>query len=368
MLRKFVGKIRMSALMCGFAACMALTPPAAAEDLTGKIYFIMPDFTTVRFEQFDKPAFLKAANELVPNMTVDILNSENNVQQQTSQVQAAIANDAKAIVMVAVDPMQTAGTLALAEQAGIPLICTIHACTGGPAYAYLTAPFVEIGQKQAQAAAKVIEDMNAKTGKPVRLAKIYGDPKFPFYGDQVKGIGEYLDPLIKAGKLEVVCQADALLWLPANAQTAMDQCLTKTHNGVDAIFSMNDDTGGAALAAVEAAGLKGIKLFGGYDATLAGVQRVAAGLQEMDMTVDYVAMNKLAVQLAVHAMKGEKIPANLVATTFDNGYKGGIPEVDAPNSVITKDNIQKSVVDTGLYTKEQICAKGVAADSAFCRG
>jgi hypothetical protein len=42
--------------------------------------------------------------------------------------------------------------------------------------------------------------------------------------------------------------------------------------------------------------------------------------------------------------------------------------VDAPNSVITKDNIQESVVDTGLYTKEQICAKGVAVDSTFCRG
>lgn len=368
MLKQLIAKMAAAPLLLGLAASMTFASHAHAADLTGKIYFIMPDFTTVRFEQFDKPAFLKAAKELVPDMSVEVLNSENNVQTQTSQVQAAIANDAKAIVMVSVDPMQTAGTLALAEQAGIPLICSTHACNGGPAYAYLTAPFVEIGQKQAQAAAKVIEDMYAKTGKAVRLAKIYGDPKFPFYTDQVKGIGEFLDPLIKAGKLEVVCQADALLWLPANAQTAMDQCLTKTHNGVDAIFSMNDDTGGAALAAVEAAGLKDIKLFGGYDATLAGVQRVAAGLQEMDMTVDYVAMNRLAVQLAVHAIKGEKVPADLVATTYDNGYKGGVPEVDAPNSVITKDNIQETVVNTGLYTKEQICSKGVAVDSAFCRG
>ena len=168
MLKQLIAKMAAAPLLLGLAASMTFASHAHAADLTGKIYFIMPDFTTVRFEQFDKPAFLKAAKELVPDMSVEVLNSENNVQTQTSQVQAAIANDAKAIVMVSVDPMQTAGTLALAEQAGIPLICSTHACNGGPAYAYLTAPFVEVGPKQAQAAAQVIEDMYAQTGKAGR--------------------------------------------------------------------------------------------------------------------------------------------------------------------------------------------------------
>jgi D-xylose transport system substrate-binding protein len=147
----------------------------------------------------------------------------------------------------------------------------------------------------------------------------------------------------------------------------MAQCLTKTNNGVDAIFVMNDDTGGAALAAVEAAGLKGVKLFGGYDASLAGIQRVAAGLQEMDMTVDYNGVNKLAAQMAIHAMRGEPIPASYSPKQYDNGYKGGIPEVDSTNVAITRDNLQKSVIDAGIYTKEQICGKGVATSSPFCR-
>lgn len=341
---------------------------AGNDDLKGKVYFILPDITTVRFEQFDKPAFLKAAKELIPNVEVEVLNSENSVQRQTSQVQAAIANDAKAIVMVSVDPKQAAGTLALAAQAQVPLICAIHVCNGGPAYAYLTAPFVEIGTKQAETAAKVVEELNARTGKPVRLAKIYGDPKFPFYTDQVKGIDAVLNPLIESKKIDVVCEADSLLWLPANAQTAMTQCLTKTNNGVDAIFVMNDDTGGAALAATDSAGLKDVKLFGGYDASVAGVQRVAAGLQEMDMTVDYAKMNRLAVELVVHAMRGEPVPKEMVATQFDNGVKGGIPEVDAPNSIITKDTIADTVIAAGLYSKDQICGKGVASESAFCKG
>jgi D-xylose transport system substrate-binding protein len=363
---------RKVALLVTAAVSLAIcwtgrAPHASSQDLTGKVFFILPDFHTVRFEQLDRPIFIKAMKELAPRIEVKVLNSENNVQRQVSQVQAAIAEGAKAIVLTAVDPQQAAGVLNLAKQAGVPVICHGHACDGGPAYAYVASPYVEVGQKQAAAAAAVIEAMFAKTTRPVRLAKIYGDPKWPFYGDQIKGIAEFLDPLVSARKLEIVCQADVLLWLPANAQTAMAQCLTKTNNGVDAIFVMNDDTGGAALAAVEAAGLKGVKLFGGYDASLAGVQRVAAGIQEMDMTVDYAAVNKLAAQMAIYAMRGEPIPASFSPKTYDNGYSGGIPEVDSTNVAITRDNLQQTVIDAGLYTKEQICAKGVATGSPFCR-
>jgi len=343
------------------------SPEASSQDLTGKVFLILPDFFTVRFERLDRPAFIKAMKDLAPRIEVKVLNSDNNVQRQVSQVQAAIAEDAKAIVLMAVDPKQAAGALNLAKQAGVPVICHGHACEDGPAYAYVAAPYVEVGQMQAKAAAEVIETMFAKTAKPVRLAKIYGDPKWPFYGEQIKGITEFLDPLVAARKLEVVCQADVLLWIPSNAQTAMTQCLTKTSNGVDAIFVMNDDTGGAALAAVEAAGLKGVKLFGGYDASLAGVQRVAAGLQEMDVTVDYAGVNKLAAQMAIHAMRGEPIPASYAPKQYDNGYKGGIPEVHSTNVAVTRDNLQQTVIDAGLYTKEQICAKSVAVGSPFCR-
>jgi D-xylose transport system substrate-binding protein len=362
--RKVLSLAGATALLVAGSLCE--TGRAWSEDLTGKVFLVLPDFFTVRFEQLDRPAFLKAMNELAPAVEVKVLNSDNNVQRQMSQVQAAIAEGAKAIVLVAVDPKQAAGMLTLAKQAGVPVVCHGHACDDGPAYAYVAAPYVEVGQKQARRAAEVIEASYARAGRPVRLAKIYGDPKWPFYVDQVKGIAEFLDPLAAAGKLQVVCQADVLLWLPARARTAMAQCLTKTSNGVDAIFVMNDDTGGAALAAVEAAGLKGVKLFGGYDATLAGIQRVAAGLQEMDMTIDYAAVNRLAAQMAIHAMKGEAIPAQFAPRQYDNGYPGGIPEVDSINVVITQDNLQETVIESGLYTKEQICAKGTAVGSKFC--
>jgi D-xylose transport system substrate-binding protein len=355
------------ALFAGpLGSAQALAANAGAAELTGKVYFILPDLETVRFEQFDKPAFLASMKQLAPNVQVEVLNSENSVQRQTSQVQAAIANDAKAIVIVPVDPQQAAGVLALASQANVPLICQAHACNGGPAYAFLAAPFVAIGEAQGKAAAEVIDKQFDKTGKPVRMAEIFGDPKFSFYQDQLKGMAQYLDPLIRDKKLEIVCKADSLLWLPANAQAAMDQCLTKTSNAVDAVFIMNDDTGSGAYAAAQAAGLDKIQIFGGYDASLPGIQRVAAGIQLMDMTGDFFAQDKMAAELAISAMRGQPIPQNLPTKPFDNGYKGGVVEVDAPNVVVTRENMKESVVDYGFYTKEQICGKGLASGSNFC--
>lgn len=357
------------ALLAPLAGCATEGASPAAGDsskLTGKVYFILPDRTTVRFEQFDRPKFEAAMKKYAPNIEVVTLNSEQKVQQQLNQVQTAVASDAKAIVMVAVDPDQAAGALGVAAASNVPVICDSHACNGGPAYAYLIAQFFEIGKKHGAELAKAALKHHEETGKPLRLAKMYGDPKYPFYTDQVKGIDEEIAPLIKAGTIQVVCQADALNWIPTNSQQAMDQCLTKTDNGVDAILTMNDDLGGGALAASSSAGAKDIMLYGGYDASLAGVQRVAAGMQAMDMSVSYDEMNDVAAQLAVAAIQGQKVPDKFKPGTYDNGHPGGLPEIKVSNVVITKDNIQDTVVNAGLYTKEQICQNSVASGSQFC--
>lgn len=378
--RSILRRVTALAAGCLVAAGLAACAPAANGGgdggtaqtsngkLSGKVYMILPDRTTVRFEKFDKPAFEAAMAKLAPDVEVVTLNSENDVQQQLNQVQTAIADEAKAIVMVAVDPDQAAGSLAAAADANIPLICDSHSCNGGPAYAYLIAKFKEIGETQAK---KLAEDAKAyydKNGKPLRVAYMFGDPKYPFYTDQVAGFDEVLKPVIDSGALDVVCQADALLWVPSNSQQAMDQCLTRTDNGVDAILTMNDDLGGGALAAAEAAGLKGITLYGGYDASLDGIQRVAAGIQPIDMAINYTDFNTVIAELVVASMKGEDVPAKFDATVYDNGYKDGIPQIEVNNSVITADDIQKVVVDSGLYTKAEICDGSIAADSTFCTG
>ena len=78
------------------------------------------------------------------------------------------------------------------------------------------------------------------------------------------------------------------------------------------------------------------------------------------------AMADSAVQLLLAAMAGKPAPEGLVNGVAPNGSDTGVPARLEPNVIITADNVQETVVDAGLFTKEQLCSgSGAAAD--FCK-
>lgn len=333
------------------------------DQVGGKVYYINPGSQAVRYIRFDGPNMEAAFKKRAPGIDFQTLDGGNDAAKQLAQAETAIANDAKAIILSSADATQAAGILAKAAVATIPVISYAPESLGGPLYAHVSVPFSQIADSQG----KYLAEHLPETDGPVRLAKIYGDPGFEFYKQLDKGFDEHVDPLIQEGKVKVVCQADSRAWSPTNSQKAMEQCLTKTNNGVDAVLGMNDDTLGGALAALRPEGLDAkVKLFGGYDATIDAVRRVVIGQQAATMTPPYKDMADTAAQLAIAAIQGKQPPANLVNGTFDNKSEKKIPAAFIPNVFITPDNIQETVVDAGIYTKQNIC-QGVAAESSFCK-
>lgn len=338
------------------------TGEGAAAEVSGKVYYINPGSQAVRYIRFDGPNMEAAFKKRAPGIDFQILDGGNDAAKQLAQAETAIANNAKAIILSSADATQAAGILAKASVAKIPVISYAPESLGGPLYAHVSVPFSQIGDSQG----KYLADNLPETEGPVRLAKIYGDPGFEFYKQLEKGFDEHVDPLIQSGKVEVVCEADSRAWSPTNSQRAMEQCLTKTNNGVDAVLGMNDDTLGGALAALRPEGLDSkVILFGGYDATIDAVRRVVTGQQAATMTPPYKDMADTAAQLAIAAIQGKQPPANLVNGEFDNKSENKIPAAFIPNVFITPDSIQKTVVDAGIYSKQNIC-QGVAADAEFC--
>jgi hypothetical protein len=72
-------------------------------------------------------------------------------------------------------------------------------------------------------------------------------------------------------------------WSAAEAQTEMQQAITALgNNGFAGVYAANDDTGGAAIAAMKSAGIDpATRPTTGQDAELAGIQRILAGTQYM---------------------------------------------------------------------------------------
>lgn len=354
--------LELKLMMTAALMTAAAAAPAHADGLKGAIYMLIPNVTTSRWDKFDVPNMKAELKSIAPDVELKVLNANDSIQQQISETDAALSSGALGIILVAVDPPQAASILAKADADGVPVVTYAHDPGAGPVAYHVSVPFIDIGDAQG----KYLAD-HLPAHRPVRLAYMFGDPKFAFYSEQMKGFEKSLKPLIADKTVEVVCKADALLYLATNAQKNMEQCLTKADNGVDGAVVMNDDTGGGVIAALSAQGLEGkVPVFGGYDATLEGIQRVLVGWQAADMAPPYKAMAKAAIDLLVSMAEKKDAPAGLVNGTWDNKFvKGGVPAHIEPNVFITRENVQATVVDAGLFTKAELCT-GIAAQAAFC--
>jgi D-xylose transport system substrate-binding protein len=329
---------------------------------SGEIYILIPGVTTSpRFEKRDAPNIEASIKEYAPNVTVKVFNANDSVSEQASQMEAALARGPLAIILMAVDPSQTGGMLARAHNDGIPVVTYANNSGGGPAAYHVTVPFDDIGFQQGTFMKEHLPE-----ARPVKLGLILGDPSFPFYGEQMKGFDKAVSELITNGTIKVVCRSDAMLFSPTNAQRNTEQCLTQTNNAVDAVYVMHDGTAKGAFAALVQQNLQGkTKIFGGYDADLDAIQRVLLGWQEADMSPPYKAQAEKAAVLALAAAAKTEPPSGIINGEFDNGFMK-VPASNTANIFITKDNIQETVVDAGIWTKAEICT-GDAAETDFCK-
>jgi D-xylose transport system substrate-binding protein len=197
---------------------------------------------------------------------------------------------------------------------------------------------------------------------------ILGDPKWSVYDAEQAGFEKFLGPLVKDGTIQIVCRYDTIGWVPANAATNMEQCLTKTGGQVDGVFGNNDDTLTAVWGVIQAQGLQDqVKILNGVDGTLPAIKRVASGHQLAELLIGVEAMSKAAAQLAVAAINKSDPPAGLLNTTFDNGaVQGGVPTVLVPTVVVTKDNLKEKVIDPAFWSKEKICEGPEMQGVDFC--
>ena len=91
---------------------------------------------------------------------------------------------------------------------------------------------------------------------------IKGSPVDPNADFLRGGQQEVLQAAIDAGDITIVGEAYTDDWQPANAQKNMEQILTETDNGVDAVVASNDGTAGGVVAALTAQGMAGIPVSG----------------------------------------------------------------------------------------------------------
>lgn len=364
--KKFLAAVSLTGLMIVASGCAS---GANTGDQPAKktVYFLVPNATTPAWPTYYMPAVTEAFKKLMPDVKLVTQSADNDSAKQLSQVEAAIAQQASAVIISPPNPAQAGAALAKLAAAEIPAVAYLNDPNGGPVNSYVWVDFETIGKYWGTWLQDNLVDSVAH--KPVRLAAIYGDPTFEVYNQWLAGIKPHLDALVADGSVKIVCQADTTGWAPSVAQQAMEQCLTKTDNGVDATLAMNDSTMDGIWAALKAQELNGkVSMIGGHDGSLTAVQRILAGDQLGTFHPDGKQLGEAAAKLIQAALAGKKPSSTgVINGKFDNGFvKGGVPTVFGKENLISADNVKQEIVDNGIFTKEEICT-GIAAGAAYCK-
>jgi D-xylose transport system substrate-binding protein len=322
---------------------------------TLKIAFLMPCSTCAdRFENQDKPLFIKAVHDLDPNIQVIANNAQGSSATQLSQAESALTNGANVIVTSPFDEAAGSAIVAKASAQHVPVVSYDGLVTGAKPDYYVSFQNEKVGELQGQFLAD-----HVKAGGTIVM--INGSQDIAPGRDFKSGAHKILDPLFQSGKFKLGFEADTQAFDPAKAQAEMEQALTKLNDQVDGVLVANDGMAGGVITALTSRKLNGKVLVTGQDASDAGLQRILVGDQTMTVYKAIKDEASAAAKIAVALAKGDKSAADAVAKTTVNNGVTDVPSVLLDPVVVTKDNIFTTVVADGFTTKDKICTGPAAA-------
>jgi D-xylose transport system substrate-binding protein len=321
----------------------------------GKIAFLMPCSTcAARFENQDKPDFIKAVQQLDPSAQVIANNAEGSDATQISQAEDAITNGAKVIVISPLDETTGEAIVAKAEAANVPVIAYDGLLTGAKISFYVSFSPTVVGQMQG----RYLVDHEAKG---TNVIMINGDQTADT-GRQFKaGALAALNPAFQSGRLKLGYSADTSQFDPSKAQQEAEAALTKLDDKVGGVLVANDGMAAGVVAALTAQHLAGSVLVTGQDATIAGLQRILTGTQSMTIYKSIPQEAQTAAKVAVGLLEGKPDAVSGIATSTTNNGAGEVPSVLLTPQVVTKSNVRVAV-DDGAATWAELCQGIPASD------
>jgi len=293
--------------------------------------------------QRDRDTFVAAAEKLGATVIVQSANSDDT--RQVRDVESLLSRGVDVLVIVPHNGEAMTRAVKSANQAKVPVIAYDRLIRNAAIDYYLSFDNVKVGEAQAAyAAARFPQDRKA------RIVRVYGAPTDNNAKMFKQGQDNILQPLIAAGKVEVVHEDWAQDWKPENGKKIMNAALTAHGSNIDAVIASNDATAGGAIQALREEGLAGKVLVTGQDADLAACQRIMAGTQALTIYKPLKNLATLAARVAVAVAKGEKPAAT---TTLDNGVKQ-VPTILEAVISVDKANLEATVVADGFHKAEDL--------------
>ncbi|MGM0386885.1 MAG: multiple monosaccharide ABC transporter substrate-binding protein [Actinomycetota bacterium] len=359
-------------LLAGTAACSSErdtdtdtgTGTAAAGGGSGLIGILMPTRSLERWNR-DGANLEELLGEMGYETSLQYANNE--VDQQTTQLQNVINQGAEVLVVASIDGTALGPVLQTAQDRGIAVIAYDRLINDTEAVDYYaTFDNYRVGQFQGQ---YIIDTLGLETeAGPFNFEPFAGSPDDNNARFFFSGAWDLLLPYVESGVLTVPSgKAPASndewttigiqSWESARAQSEMDNRLNSFYRDkkVDAVLSPNDSLALGIAQSLDAAGYtpgEDWPLLTGQDGDLANVKNMIAGMQSMTVFKDTRKLGEQVATMVDQIMKGEEVDVN-DTETYDNGVKI-VPSYLLDPQVVTPDTIQEDLVDSGFYTAAEL--------------
>ncbi|WP_409500741.1 D-xylose ABC transporter substrate-binding protein [Mannheimia glucosida] len=330
-------KLKSKLLAVAAATLMALSNASVAKDL--KIGMSIDDLRLERWQK-DRDIFVNKAESLGAKVFVQSANGDATAQ--ISQIENMLNKDIDVLVIIPFNGEVLSNVIAEAKKEGVKVLAYDRLINNADVDFYVSFDNEKVGELQAKSIVEQKPEGNyfLMGGSPVdNNAKLFR-----------KGQMKVLQPLIDSGKIKVVGDQWVDSWLAEKALQIMENALTANKNNIDAVVASNDATAGGAIQALSAQGLSGKVAISGQDADLAAIKRIIAGTQTMTVYKPITNLADKAAEIAVVLGKNEKVESN---AQLNNGMKE-VPAYLLEPVVVTKENIDDTVIKDGFHTKDAV--------------
>ncbi|GAC1315073.1 MAG: D-xylose ABC transporter substrate-binding protein [Chloroflexota bacterium] len=308
------------------------------------------NFQEERWGRWDEPA-IKAALE-AGGATYISNDAKSSAETQASNVENLISQGAKVLIILAQDGTAIKPSVASAISQGIPVIA-YDRLIEDPSALYITFDNVEVGRMEARA----VYGAQPK-GNYVIIKGNKSDANADFLRG---GYNDVIGAAVSNGDINIVGETYTDNWDPSKAQTEMEQFLTQNQNNVDAVLSENDGMAGGVVSALAAQGLAGKVPVSGQDGDAPALNRVALGLQTVDIWKDARVLGATAGDSAVQLCNGISIDQVAGVKPFTTPGSNTLNSILLTPQPINVSNLNL-LLDAGWISPSVLC-QGVPAGS-----
>ncbi|WP_442961066.1 multiple monosaccharide ABC transporter substrate-binding protein [Pseudarthrobacter sp. J64] len=357
--------VTMSVAGCGTRGGAATDPSAAPGDSV--VGISMPTQTSERWIA-DGANVEKSLKDL--GYKTDLQFANDDIPTQVSQIENMLTKGAKALIIAAIDGTTLTDVLAKAKEQNVKVIAYDRLINGTPNVDfYTTFDNYTVGVQQATSLLTGLGLVDASGKKvegkgPFNVELFAGSPddnNANFFWD---GAMDTLQPYLDAGTLKVPSgqtkfeQAAILRWQAPVAQKRMEDILTSAYSSgtkLDGVLSPYDGLSIGIISALTSTGgysTGSLPVVTGQDAEKGSAKSILAGEQYSTIFKDTRKLGAQAVKMVDDVLKGNEPEVN-DTETYNNKIKV-VPAYLLESVIITKDNVQKELVDSGYYTAADI--------------